>query len=163
MLSNTPGLELSINTNWLDCDIGTVTSGIEKSTNGQITRLFYESYGNPDDDPGYQDCCGDSEHRRMVTLRAIDSIPFASDKAPTLVFKDSDNNSFYLTPLNNIRNYPPLACAPDILHLQDMRESDKEMVLAVQDGHELIPIGVNVALAIPDHTRMSPQLASTKQ
>ena len=157
MLPNATPIHMRSNPDWLDCSTGAVQAGIEQSGNGQITQLYYESYGDPANDPGTRD--GDRyEHRRMLTLRAIDVIPFTSDKRPTIVFVDDDGKSFYLTQLNRVREYPSLDY-PDIE--QDIRENNTDEVLVVQDGDELVPIGVHVALAIPDHERMSPQLATS--
>jgi hypothetical protein len=161
MISPATSLDLSINADWLDCSTGAVATGIEQSGNGQITRVYYESYGNPEDDIGDRDSDSNKPvSRRMLTLRAIDVIPFTSDTYPTVVLVDDDGTSFYLTQLNRVAEYPSL----DHAEIErDMKDADTEHVLAVQDGDKLVPIGVHVALAIPDHERMSPQLASTTE
>lgn len=141
------------NPDWLDCSLGAVKSGISKSNNGQITRLYYESYGNPAEDPGNQD--GGTPHRRMITLRAIDVIPFKQNEKPTVVFVDDNGTSFYLTQLNKIKDQPSFE---DPVIEDEMRKRSPSEILTIQHDNELVPIGVNVALAIPDNKVMSPQL-----
>ena len=71
MISPATSLDLSINADWLDCSTGAVATGIEQSGNGQITRVYYESYGNPEDDIGDRDSDSNKPvSRRMLTLTA---------------------------------------------------------------------------------------------
>jgi len=138
----TTGEEHSYAGEWLDCSTGVVASGVQQNKSGQLTRLYYESYGNPADDVGEHDT--GPETRRKIDLRAIEAIPFASDPTPTIIFRDETGRRYYRAPFNRI--------------MADCADGDTSPTLAVRDGDELAPIGRHVALAIPDHAQMSPQL-----
>lgn len=139
---------------WLDCNIGTVEAGINQSGAGQITRVYYEAYGNPADTIGQRDGTKPT-NRLMLTLRAIDLIPFPNDKWPTVSFVGKDGTSFYLTQLNHVREYPILGDS-ELEH--DIRANDDTSLLMVQTDDGVKIVGVDVSLAVPDDKRMSPQL-----
>jgi hypothetical protein len=134
-------MEIDMKYDWLDCSTGAVVAGIRQSESGQLTRMYYESYGNPADDPGDHDEPG-HEIRRVITLRATEAVPLGFTRITTIVFRDDDDGERYVFSKGKY-----------------LRADEEGGVLARVDGEDLVPIGLRVAFAIPDHGRMSPQLA----
>lgn len=133
-----------------------IATGIDQTDEGQLTRLYFESYGDPASTPGEPD--GDSGHWRTIVLRAVEYITFTNDNRPTVIFKGETGKRFVLTAFSNVRDYGDMdPVVAEILRREDEHESME--VLAIQDNDQLIPIGTTVSMAIPDNKVMSPHLS----
>ena len=153
-------IPVSGNTEWSDCSRGVVTRGIDLVEKGQLTRLYYESYGDPATNPGDRDTTGPA-WRLQLTLRAIEYVPYTNG-GETIIFQDNEGKRYYLTQFDRVREYPEPDVKEYTKHIEYHQKMDSQRtVLAVKDenGDGLSTIGVKVALAIPENKNMSPQFA----